>query len=99
MTTKIQVPIQVPIVHLNGTSKSALVDQLHDAHRACLAAVERLTDAAPNGRDYYPLGDAAFKAAREQHADRVRRVQSVAAELYAIWEAIEDGLSEAEVQS
>jgi hypothetical protein len=35
----------------------------------------------PNARDYYPLGDSAFTAARSQHYDRCEKVSAVLAEV------------------
>jgi hypothetical protein len=78
----------VPVVHLNGTSKDELIKQLLDAGNALNAAVYKLGAAAPHGRDYYPLGDDAYKTARDQHLDRVKRIDAVMNELMYIAEEI-----------
>jgi hypothetical protein len=41
-----------PIVNLNGTSRSALIDQRVDARNALVLAMEALGETRPNGRDY-----------------------------------------------
>lgn len=43
-----------PIVHLNGTSRQQLEDQIDDVYEACHVLLKALKNAAPNGRDYYP---------------------------------------------
>ena len=43
-------PVRVPIVHLNGTSKTNLVEQLRVAHQAGRAFEDALVEARPHGR-------------------------------------------------
>ena len=43
-----------------------------------------LVEAAPNGRDYYPLGDAALRQAEAEHRSRADRLRSVRDELQAL---------------
>ena len=78
-----------PTIHLNGTSKEALVDAYLDARWAILDAMEKLGYTAPNGRDYHPQGNSAFSAALEEHRSRLLRLNDVAKELEAIIEAIQ----------
>jgi hypothetical protein len=59
-----------PTVHLNGTSKGSLEEQLRDAYDAVQVAMDKLSDAAPNGRDYYPQSPDAYYQAREEHCAR-----------------------------
>lgn len=87
MTT--QENLAVPTVHLNGTSKEALLDQISDALAALAEAHSKLSAAAPNARDYYMQG-LAFGRALSQHVGRVKKIQSVIAELQAIGEKIAD---------
>jgi hypothetical protein len=80
--------LTAPTIHMNGTARDSLLEAnlgASDALRAALAALELN---APNPRDYYPQGDAAFPAAAREHADRVSRLRSVLAELEALAEAI-----------
>lgn len=71
----------VPSVHLNGTSRESLMDQVEKAERAVRNALMSLYETAPNGRDYYPQGNDALKAAQRQHDSRVGRLLVVANEL------------------
>jgi hypothetical protein len=79
----------VPTVHLNGTSREMLVDQLSDAAQAVHAAGRELALATPNGRDFYPQGPAAIGRALAEHNDRMLRLQSVARELEEIAQAVD----------
>jgi ABC-type transporter Mla subunit MlaD len=82
--------IAAPLVHMNGTSGKDLLQQVTDAGRALGKAQRALDEAAPNARDYYPRGDAAFREAVAQHQDRAERLRSVHKELEQIAEAIAD---------
>lgn len=73
-----------PVLHLNGTSREGLMDPIRDACGAVQEAIGALEDAAPNARDYYPLGPDAFETARREHGDRVRRLREVRDELIVI---------------
>lgn len=86
-------PLEAPLVHLNGTAGAALAAQLEAAARALHEALDALRAAAPNARDYYPLGADRFEVARCQYEARVRAVQAVRADLEALWVAVQDQLS------
>ena len=53
----------LPTIHLNGTSALSLADQYKDAYGAISKAMDLLSQACPNARDYYPQGDGAFQTA------------------------------------
>jgi hypothetical protein len=78
-----------PTVHLNGTSKRELIDQLCNACMAINTALSTVTDAQPNGRDYYPQGDTATKDALNEHAARIQSLVKVRDELMEIAEHID----------
>lgn len=78
-------PLAIPTVHLNGTSRTELLNQLIDAARALKKGQEALAQAAPNGRDYYRIDDPRiFTMAQKQHAERLAKVGEVINELEAI---------------
>ena len=79
-----------PIVHTNGTSRDELVDQLCRAGAALRLALDALSEAAPNARDYYPE-PGRLALAQLQHADRVRRLHSVLTDLQIEAEIISYG--------
>lgn len=81
--------IQAPIVHLNGTSKEYLQEQIEAAYSALNAAYDVLKKTAPNGRDYYPLGPDAMKRAQDQHTNRLIRISNTLTELETIQTLIE----------
>lgn len=81
--------IALPTVHLNGTSKKELVEQLMTAHTALGEAYSALQAAAPNGRDYYPQGPGAIQLALREHGERLQALQKIRDELVVIFEHVE----------
>jgi hypothetical protein len=56
----------VPTIHLNGTGATALKEEYWAAYEAIDAAIEKLSDATLNGRDFYPQGPEAYQQARKE---------------------------------
>ena len=83
--------VVVPLVHLGGTNGDELARQLTGVADALDSALSALVDAAPNGRDYYPLPDGVFATAVEDHRGRIQRVVALLAEVNTIREALADG--------
>jgi len=79
-----------PTVHLNGTSKEALLQLNMNAASAVLAAIRALTEAHPNARDFYVQGPGAYKQAVDEHVARLDKLQDVLEELSELTEAISD---------
>lgn len=79
-----------PTIHLNGTSRETLLAQATNATEALTDAIEAMRAMAPNGRDYYPQGDNAIRAAIQEHSARIVKLNEVHAEVMAIAEAIVD---------
>jgi len=82
-------PLIVPSVHLNGTSREELTEQLEAAAAAVQEAIGALRRAAPNGRDYYPQGPQMIGRAIEQHTVRMDHLRTVLRELTEIFEAVQ----------
>ncbi len=82
--------MRTPTIHLNGTGKDALLDQATDACDALESALEAMSAAAPNGRDYYPQGPAAIGEAMREQEGRIAAVRSVLSQYRALAEAIAD---------
>jgi hypothetical protein len=78
-----------PTIHLNGTSKQDLMDELEHANHALGKAYAALKCCAPNGRDYYVQGPEALAKATDEHMDRLRRVDGVRAEIGELLVAID----------
>lgn len=66
-----------PMVHLNGSSKKDLLKQASDVYCACTDLLEKMAQATPNGRDYYPISDSALSKAREEHQEFVLQVRKL----------------------
>lgn len=82
--------LRIPTVHLNGTSKNQLLEQLCSAIDAVHAAGRALANAAPNGRDYYTQSGDAIREATQQHEERMTKLRSVADDLEQIALAVSD---------
>jgi len=82
--------MQKPLVHLNGTSGESLLSGYVHVRTTLTKGIEALHGAAPNARDYYPLGDDAFSAARREHEDRTRRLMSVLEEIDGLMSVLEE---------
>lgn len=83
--------IQLPTVHMNGTSKAELLDTLGEASEALDAAYRAVKQAGPNGRDYYPLGPGEMARAVTEHESRLLRIDDLKAEIEALMNGIDDG--------
>ena len=80
----------LPIVHRNGTSREALIDQRCAAGARVREALAALAEMAPNGRDYYPE-PGRFELARAQHNRRAAALRWLLEELQAEAEALAEG--------
>ena len=76
-----------PTVHLNGTSREALLEGYVDCVNAVRHAVEVCQKNAPNMRDYY-LVPGAGTIATTEHWARLQKLESVLAELREIGEHV-----------
>ena len=85
--------MHVPTIHLNGTPAGRLQEPLCEAHSALNETLDKLAECAPNGRDYYPQGEAAINEATREHRARLTAIQAVMADLLAIHEAIDDAVA------
>lgn len=72
--------IITPIVHLNGSSKTMLIEELSGAFDAVRDALYAMGKAAPNPRDYYPEPGRMEKAL-EQHSRRMKTLSDLMDEL------------------
>jgi hypothetical protein len=79
-----------PSIHLNGSSRSDLLDQQANAMTGIRTAIEALSEACPNARDYYPQGDQAYSEARAEHVSRLERLRAILKEYEEIAGAIVD---------
>lgn len=81
--------LEIPTVHLNGTSKERLLEAIEEAYAKINEAVEALTQTAPNGRDYYVKGPDALYRATDQHSTRMGHLLQVKKELEELAEGID----------
>ena len=81
--------MQKPLVHLNGTSKAALAEGYHNAATAITAALDKLIEAAPNARDYYPQGPDAYSVARREHDARCEALRAAHRDMLALYEHVD----------
>lgn len=89
MTEPVKKPRAVPTVHVNGTSRAALIVQLETVLAAVNHALRMAEQAAPNARDYYTQGDSkAWAWANAEHRSRLERLEAVRVEYAEIWDAV-----------
>ena len=82
-------PVVSPLIHLNGTSKSSLLEDYDQAREMVRSAIEQVQEIEFNARDYYPQGMEVWDQACAEMKDRLLSLQQVADELLAIMEAID----------
>jgi hypothetical protein len=76
--------LALPTVHLGGTAQCDLYEQLSDALASLRTAIVKVSNAEPNGRDYYPQSPTAIFRAIAEHQDRIHKLESVISELETI---------------
>lgn len=79
-----------PTIHLNGSGRQRLLDQARDAADALREAIDALRLMSPNGRDFYPQGDGAIRAAIAAHTQRIATIEGIHAEVMAYAERVAD---------
>lgn len=82
--------LQKPLIHLNGSPRAHLQEAYEQAYRALGEAWTKVAQSAPNQRDYYPLGEEAWKRARAQHEWRLNQIAQIRQELLSLFESCEE---------
>ena len=75
-----------PTIHMGGTDAESLAQDAKRARDALAKALDALTAASPNARDYYPQGGDAHAEAAREHAARIAAVMAVRDEMQAMFE-------------
>lgn len=78
----------IPTIHLNGTSKDALLHAFTAADEALAKAGKALAETAPNARDYYPQGPDAYGKAADEHDARMMALGKMRADICEVVNAI-----------
>lgn len=76
--------MQMPRIHLNGTSKESLVKQYADCHEAVQKALDVVRRNPPHGRDYYVISGKAGNVAYREHQARVEALTKISDEFMAL---------------
>ena len=71
-----------PQININGSSADDLINPRLEAMDHLMDAIEALSQAVPNGRDY-PGNTTACLADREEHYDRIRAIKAIREAVYA----------------
>lgn len=82
--------MQLPVVNINGTAASDLLERHMTVKRHLQHAVETLSECAPHGRDYQTLPDhqQALHRAIDEHSNRMLKLRQVMVELEIIAEHV-----------
>ena len=78
-----------PRVHLNGTSRKELLEQLESAGRAVIAARKALANSFPHARDYYVVSDSAYTQARAEWNVRLALLTTLRNDILDIYQNVE----------
>lgn len=77
--------MEYPILNLNGTSRSSLVEQYQNALEAVQNTLDVLSETSPHGRDYILNKDPrALINATNEYAERQNKLRIVRSELESI---------------
>ena len=76
--------MMVPTLHLNGTSKTSLIDDLCEASHALNVAYDAMKRCGPNGRDYYPQGPDAWGKARDEWTEIQKQLHAIREKVVAV---------------
>ena len=79
--------MQLPTIHINGTSADSLLDDYGNCMNALLDAINTLQRCGPNGRDYY-INGGDIKTAIAEHDSRVGRLVAIRDEINTIAEHV-----------
>ena len=79
-----------PCVHLNGTSRNQLTENLEKVFQSLQLVYDDLKQAAPNGRDYY-IGTVTLSQALDQHRQRQTMLDNLVASVATELALIADG--------
>lgn len=71
-----------PQLNINGSSADDLIAPRLQAMDHLMDAIEALSQAVPNGRDY-PGNTTACLADREEHYDRIKAIKAIREAIYA----------------
>ena len=71
-----------PQININGSSADDLINPRLQAMDHLMDAIEALSQAVPNGRDY-PGNTIACLADREEHYDRIKAIKAIREAIYA----------------
>ena len=69
--------MQKPIVHLNGTSHEDLLHKWDQVSCGVRGLMTAMLEAAPHPRDYYPMGDDAYRKASEEHKNKLNQLAEI----------------------
>lgn len=88
--------MMIPSIHLNGTSKEELLNQVKENALAISSTIETLQHNRPHGRDYYPQNRTAdiydaYRKASEEYEARITSLKTMYQDFVALFNAIEDG--------
>lgn len=82
--------LPVPIIHTNGTSRDELLRQVTETLDALRLANDKMLEALPNNRDYYPRGAHAYTEAHRAHSELFKLMNTLLLSYGALAEAIAD---------
>lgn len=84
----------MPFIHLNGNRPEELMAQYMAAGSAIGVAIQKFCDIDFNARNYYPLGDDAWRMARDENARQLAALNAAQDYVLAHCEHIQQFIKE-----
>lgn len=81
--------MQIPTIHINGTSKDNLLKRIHTALTAIQKAERALTNTYPHPRDYITQPPTNINKAMAEHHQRLNYLRRIADELDKMYQEID----------
>lgn len=84
--------MQLPVINLNGTARSDLLEGYMKTKLCLKHTLEALQEIYPHGRDYQTLGNdiakRALAQAQDEHSNRILKIRQVMAEIETLAEHV-----------
>ena len=74
----------LPTIHLNGTGKETLIEEIDQVYASMSKLMGDFADVTCHPRDYYPQGEDAYPAARQQRQEMFDKLVEVSAYIDAL---------------
>lgn len=79
-----------PVLNINGTSAETLLEEYQDAYEAVREAITKVRFITVSGRDFQTAPPGTYEKVRAEQIARLEKLQSVALDLTALIQDVQD---------